>query len=280
MGLDAFTPSLWAKGYLDNYYKALVFGSLVNRNYQGEIDGFGSSVRINEYGDVTINDYTHAATLSYQSPNGAQKILYIDQAKYFAVSVDDIDMVQNNPKAIPALMRKAAYNMADTVDAFISGLYASAGNTVTAASVSAGNVLVNVSDFALKLDEANIPRVGRWLAIPPWYHQKLWQAATGAIAYNATSKVFDDGMLRNGFVGTLNGFDIFVTNNLYESTAKSVSYVMAGTRDAISFASQLDKVEAIRRETTFDQAIRGLQIYGAKVVQPDALAYCVCTKTA
>ena len=280
MGLENFTPELWAKSYLDNLYKNLVFGSLVNRDYEGDISGFGSSVRISEYGDVTINSYTKAATLSYQAPNSAQKILYIDQAKYFAITVDDIDNAQNNPKALPGLTKKAGYAMADTMDQFIASLYASAGTTITAASVSAGNVLVNVSDFALALDEANVGREGRWLVVPPWYHQKLWQAATGAIAYNATSKVFDDGLLRNGYVGTLNGFDIFVSMNLYESTAKSVSYVMGGTREAISFASQLDKIEPIKRETTFDTAIRGLQLYGAKVVQPGALAYCVCTKTA
>ena len=190
-------------------------------------------------------------------------------------------MVQNSPKAIPGLMKKAAYNMADTVDQFITGQYASAGTVITAASVSASSVLVNVSDFALALDENNVPRVGRWLVVPPWYHQKLWQAATGGIAYNATTKVFDDGMLRNGFVGNICGFDIFVSNNLYESSAGSVSYVMAGTNEAISFASQLAEIEPVfQRETTFDNAIRGLYIYGAKVVKPEALAYCVCTKTA
>lgn len=281
MGLQNFTPSLWANGYLEQFYKALVMGPLCNRDYQGEISGMGSSVRINEYGDVTINDYTHAATLTYQSPNSAQKILYIDQAKYFAVSVDKIDMVQNNPKAIPGLMKKAAYNMADTVDAFLTGQYTSAGTVVTAASVSAGNVLVNISDFALALDENNVPRVGRWMVITPWYHQKLWQAASGAVLPTAVPKVFDDGMLRNGFVGSINGFDIFVSNNLYESSAGSVSYIMAGTNEAISFASQLAEIEPVfQRETTFDNAIRGLYIYGAKVVKPEALAYCVCTKTA
>jgi len=281
MGLQNFTPSLWANGYLEQFYKALVFGGLCNRNYQGEISGMGSSVRINEYGDVTINDYTHAATLTYQVPNSAQQILYIDQAKYFAVSVDKIDMVQNSPKAIPGLMKKAAYNMADTVDAYIAGLYASAGTVVTAASVSASSVLVNVSDLALALDEKNVPRVGRWLVVPPWYHQKLWQAAAGAISYISTPKVMDDGTFRNGFVGNVDGFDVFVSMNLYESSAKSVSYVMAGTSDAISFASQLAEIEPVfQRETTFDNAIRGLYIYGAKVVQPNALAYCVCTKTA
>jgi len=280
MGLENFTPSIWASTYLEQFNKSLVMGSLCNRNYQGDVS-YGSSVRINELGDVTINDYTHGATLTYQSPNSAQKILYVDKAKYFAISVDKIDMVQNNPKVIAGLTRKAAYNMADTVDQFLTGMYASAGNTVTAASISSGNVLTNISDFALKLDEANVPRDGRWMVVSPWYHQKLWQAASGAILPDSQPKVFDDGVLRSGFVGSINGFNIFVSMNLYESTAKSVSYIMAGTNDAISFVSQLDTIEPVfQRETTFDTAVRGLHIYGAKVVKPDALAYCVCTKTA
>jgi hypothetical protein len=281
MGLQNFTPSIWANGYLEQFYKALVMAPLCNRNYQGEISGMGSSVRINEFGDVTINDYTKAATLSYQAPNSAQKILYIDQAKYFAVTVDKIDMVQNNPKLIGPLMQKAAYNMADTVDQFITGMYTSAGTAITAASVSAGNVLNNVSDFALALDENNVPRVGRWLVIPPWYHQKLWQAATGAVLPTAVPKVMDDGMLRNGFVGSIGGFDIFVSNNLYAASAGTDAAVLAGTNEAISFASQLAEMEPMfQRETTFDNAIRGLYIYGAKVVKPEALVYCTCTKTA
>jgi len=281
MGLSNFTPSIWAQGYLDTFYKILLARGITNSNYQGEISGQGSSVRINEYGDVTVSDYTHGATLSYQSPNSAQKILYVDQAKYFAVSVDKIDMVQNNPKAIPGLMKRAAYNVADTVDQFIFGMYASAGASITAASVSAGNVLNNISDFALALDENDVPTVGRWLVVPPWYHQKLWQAATGAVSTSATTKVYDDGMLRNGWVGTLNGFDIFVSNNLYAVTKGTDAAVMAGTNDAITFASQLAEIEPVfQRETTFDSAIRGLYIYGAKVVKPEALVYCTCTKAA
>jgi len=281
MGLSNFTPSIWANGYLDQFYKTLVARGITNSNYQGEIAGQGSSVRINEYGDVTVNDYTHGATLSYQSPNSAQKILYVDQAKYFAVSVDKIDMVQNSPKAIPGLMKKAAYAVADTVDQFVFSHYASAGTMITAASVSAGNVLVNISDFALALDENNVPSAGRWLVIPPWYHQKLWQAATGAVLPTAVPKLSDDGVLRNGFVGSINGFDIFVSNNLYAATAGADAAVMAGTNDAITFASQLAEIEPMfQRETTFDNAIRGLYIYGAKVVKPEALVYCTCTKTA
>jgi len=281
MGLQNFTPSIWANGYLESFYKVLVGRGITNSNYQGDIQGQGSSVRINEYGDVTINDYTHGATLSYQSPNSAQKVLYIDQAKYFAVSVDKIDIVQNNPKAIPGLMAKAAYNMADTVDQFIFSHYASAGATITAASVSAGNVLNNISDFALALDENDVPSVGRWLVIPPWYHQKLWQAVSGAVSVTGTTKVYDDGVLRNGFVGSLNGFDIFVSNNLTATTKGTDAKVMAGTNEAITFASQLAEIEPVlQRETTFDQAIRGLYIYGAKVVKPEALVYCTCTKTA
>ena len=129
MALTNFIPELWSDRLLVNLRKALVFGSLCQRDYEGELRNFGDTVKINEIGPVTVTAYTKTATLSYQTLSSAQKELKIDQASYFAFTIDDIDAAQVKPKLMDAAMNDAAYRIADTIDAFIAGLYAQAGAT-------------------------------------------------------------------------------------------------------------------------------------------------------
>lgn len=279
MALTNFIPELWSDRLFVNLRKSLVMGALCQKDYEGEIRNFGDTVKINEIGPVTVTAYTKAATLSYQTLTSAQKELKIDQASYFAFTIDDIDAAQVKPKLMDAAMNDAAYRIADTIDAYIAGLYAQAGanpssTTYTTVSASSGNIIETFSYAARYLSDKNVPQAGRWAVVPPWVVQKLALAATGTISATAVPKVFDNGAIVNGFVGRLMGFDFYESNNLTSTK------ILCGNRDAISYAGQVAKVGVLERETTFDTAARGLYVYGAKVTRPEALLCLTLTEAA
>ena len=277
MSLDNFIPEIWSGSLLTSLKKANVFGSLVNRDYEGDISGLGDTVRINEVGAVTVGDYTKDSDFSsWQVMNSAQQVLTIDQAKYFAVRVDDVDAVQTKPKVMDAIMSEAAYAISDTIDQHLAGLYTQAGGSVSALTVTAGNVLQNLSNLQLELDENNVPTGGRFVIVPPWYSQHLVMAASGAVSATGVPKVMDNGAIVNGYIGNLFGFNILVSNNVNNNG--TVWNLMAFNRSAITFAQQLAKVESTRVEKGFADGVKGLYLYGSKVVRPAALITCAATK--
>lgn len=276
MGVENFIPEKWAASMLVQLRKNLVHAALINRDYEGDIKDAGDTVRINELGTVTIGDYTKNGSVSWQTMDDAQKMLLIDQAKYFAVKLDDIDKAQTKPKLMDGIMAEAAYGIADTIDQHLAGLYSQAGNSVTALTVTAGNVLLNLSNMQLELDEANVPTGGRYIIVPPWYNQHLVLAASGAVSSTATRKTMDDGIIVNGYVGSLFGFNILMSNNVNNNG--TVWNIMAFNRSAITHASQIAKIEAVRIQDGFQDGVKGLYLYGSKVVKSAAMVKCAATK--
>ena len=276
MGLDTFVPSIWAAQLLQPLYKSLVFASVVNRDYEGEIRQFGDSVRINEIGDITVSDYTKYGTLTWQELSSAQKTLYIDKAKSFSFSIDDIDEAQSKPKVMAEAMSRAAYAIADEIDQDIAELYSEAGNTITATTVTTTNVLSWVASFAEALNEQNVPTAGRFLIIPPAIVTKLLLTVSGGVSTDGIPKETSPGQIANGFVGNVYGFNVLMSNNVY-SASSGVYQPLALTRQAISWAGQLTQIKPVDIEDTFGQGVKGLYVYGQKVVRPFALATCTAT---
>jgi hypothetical protein len=271
MGLDTFIPSLWAGQLLSPLYKQLVYGSVVNRDYEGEIRQFGDSVRINEIGDITVADYTKYGNLSWQELSSAQKTLFIDQAKTFSFAIDDIDMAQSKPKVMGEAMSRAAYAIADVIDQRLASHYADAGNVLTAGTVvSSGSALTLVARFAEALNKRNVPTAGRFLIVPPEFVTKLVLGVSGGVSTDAVPKETSPGQIANGFVGSVYGFSILMSNNV--AKVGQAFYPFALVRSAISYAGQLTSIKAVEREDRFDQGVKGLYVYGSKVVRPDALA--------
>lgn len=276
MGLESFTPKKWAATLFVRLRKVLVHASVVNRDYEGDIRAAGDTVKINEIGPVDISDYTKNTDFNWQTLDSFQKELLIDQQKKFAVSIDDVDMQQNMPKVRLGMMSEAAFALADTIDKHIAGLYTDAGSSVTALTASAGNILLNVSDFQLKLNEANVPTEGRVLPVPPFYQQLITNAVTSGITATGVPKVRDDGVIINGVIGRLFGFDLLMSNNVNNNS--TTWNLMAFTRAAITFAMALAKVEEVRIQDQFGGGVKGLQLYGSKVVRPNAMVKCAVTK--
>ena len=278
MGIENFNPSVWSAKLFVRLRKALVFASLVNNDYEGEITGMGDSVRINEIGSITVSDYTKYNSISWQKLTGAQKILTIDQARTFSFVIDDIDTARQNPKVMNAAMDEAAYAVADEIDKYIAGLWTDAGITnatnlgtpSAAKSVSAGNVIQTITYMGRYMSENNVPEGNRYLVVKPWVHQKLLLAEVGGIGASAVPKVFDDGALTSGYVGDALGFRVILSNNLVND-ANGATAVMAFNRSAISYAGQISKIQAVNREDYFDAGVKGLYVFGAKVVRPEAL---------
>lgn len=279
MGLENFIPTMWSAKLFVRLRKILVFAGVVNTDYEGEISNFGDRVKINEVGPVTISDYTKYGSLTWQELDSAQKELIIDQAKSFSFKIDDIDRAQQNPKIMNGAMSEAAYGIADEIDQYIASLYPYAGVTNTtnmgsstsAKSVSSGNVIETITYAGRYLTEKNVPLEGRIFIMPPWVHQKLLLAEVGGISATAVPKVFDGGSYSAGYVGTALGFNILVSNNV-QNSATSVSACLALNRTAISYAGQISQVKAVDLQDSFGQGVKGLYVYGAKVVRPNALA--------
>jgi hypothetical protein len=187
----------------------------------------------------------------------------VDQEKYYAFPVEDVDKAQANVNFMDQAVKQAGYGFKDTADAYIAGLYAEAGNPITTAAINSVNAIAALQTMAQYLDEASVPTEGRWVVIPPWVKTKLVLAK--AFVENTTNDALD-----NGRISRCCGFDVRMSNNVYNNA--TTWQVLAGTNQAISFAQQLLKTEALRADAAFADHVRGLMVYGAKVVHPEALA--------
>ena len=274
MSIRNFVPTLWSAKIFQELDKTHVLVPLANRDYEGEITSYGDQVKINSIGDITVRNYAPNVTqITPQQLDAQQQVLEIDKAKYFAFYIDDVDNAQTKPKLMGEAMRKAAYALADDADRYLAGFVSQAGPTVASTGANIAASAGVLADVARSLDERNVPSQGRWMVIPPWFHQKL---VLNQI-YQTDGSVSADMAYRNGYVGRAFGFEIFLSNNLTTGTvipAATPAFchsAMAGTSRAISFANQVVKTEAYRPEDAFSDAVKGLHVYGAKVIDPNAL---------
>lgn len=258
-----FTPELWSTRLVVPYKKALVYASCVNNDYEGEIKEFGDTVRIGQVGPVTVSDY--AGTVNYQEIDDDATILKIDKQKYFGFVVKDIEAAQSNVTYMDESMNNAAYSLKDAVDQVISGLYVQAGSISAATAVNSTNIVKVILSMGQALDDANVPSEGRWLVLPSWAVNCLIIAKI--LVENTTNDAFT-----NGSIGRALGFDIRKSNNVTVVGGTNYKF-MAGVNDAISYAGQIDpaKIEALRDKDTFGTYVRGLLLFGAKVVKPAGL---------
>jgi hypothetical protein len=277
VAIDNFIPEIWANELLVNLRKDHVFGgpAVVNRDYEGQIRAAGDTVRINSIGAVTVSSYTKNTDISApETLTDAQASLLVDQQKYFNFQVDDIDRAQQTPKVMAGAMAEASYALRDSIDTFIAGLYTDAasanliGSTGTPKTdVSTHGAYVYLVELGVLLDNANVPSDGRFAVVPPWFHGYLLQDQR--FVGNGTTENVD--VLRNGRIGRAAGFDIFKSNNVPNTTATKYR-IVAGHPMAWSFAEQIVSIEAYRPQARFADAVKGLVVYGGKVVRPSAMA--------
>jgi hypothetical protein len=291
-----FIPEIWSGKLIENFYDATVLSAISNTDYEGEIRRFGDTVNIRTTPEITIRDYVKGQTLTVEHPDKPKLQLLIDKGEYFACVEDDIDRIQSDIKLMDTWSKDASERMKIKIDqrvltdmlpdigAFNKG--ATAGeqsasfNLGTLASPRAvtkdgtgGTVPVVdlIVDMGTVLDEANAPEAGRFLVIPA--------KMAGLIKKSELkdASLTGDGMtpLRNGRLGMIDRFTLYVSHNLYVSSGKY--HLIAGHKMGFTFASQMTEMETIRSESTFGNVVRGLQVYGYKVVKPEALSQAVVT---
>ncbi|MGH3099315.1 MAG: coat protein [Streptosporangiales bacterium] len=296
MALENFVPELWAAEILTNINKNLVYAQsgVTNRNYEGEIRQAGDTVHINSVGRVTVRDYDPATGLSDPDTlDDYTRALLIDQQKEFNFMVDDINRVQDRPDVMSEATREAAYSLRDALDQFVAGLHTDAGRTIgsdaspqTVVAANPGtdettayDVLVDLSTLLSEkttdsnsIEQGGVPEDGRFVVVDPAFHGLLRKDERFV---HATAQ--GDDVIRNGVVGEAAGFRVLKSNNVPSVTGDGTSTfdnkkIIAGHPMAWSVAEQITKTEAYRPDKFFADALRGLHVYGGKVVRPYTLA--------
>ncbi len=277
MAVTGFIPKLWSARLLNALDKSHVFANVVNRDYEGEIKKMGDTVHINTIGAVTIGTYTQNTDFSSGPETLAttDQTLTIDQAKYFNFQVDDIDAAQAAGDIMDKAMTRAAYGLADASDKYIAGILAGAADATNTVSTSAvaltsSNVYENVVKMRTILDKANVPTAGRWLVIPP----EMYALILLDDRFVKTGGEMAEGILRTGLVAQAAGFDIYLSNNCVSVNSNSTDTytIVGGVDSAATYAEQIVSTEAYRPEKRFADAVKGLHVYGAKVVDKAQLA--------
>lgn len=285
MAINNFIPQVWSARLMLNLRKNLIFAQpgVVNRDYEGEITQVGDSVRINAIGQVQIGDYTKNTDFQSgpQTLDDASQVLVIDRSRYYNFFVDDVDRIQQQPKIMDAAMGEAAYAMVNDVDGYMAAKWSEAGNSVT--GTGGGNIMgtdanpyvigLGQSDYnayevlvdvAVQLDTANCPADGRWAIVPPWFYGLLLKDAR----FVSFGTDINAGVLRNGIIGGAAGMTILRSNNVSQTNSGQHFKIMAGHPMAITLAIQVTRAEAYRPERRFGDAVKGLALYGAKVIRP------------
>ena len=277
MAVTNFIPELWSARLLNALDKSHVFANVVNRDYEGEIKKMGDTVHINTIGAVTIGTYTQNTdfTSGPETLATTDQTLTIDQAKYFNFQVDDIDAAQAAGDVMDKAMTRAAYGLADASDKYIAGILAGAADasnlvSSSAVALTSSNVYENVVKMRTILDKANVPTAGRWLVIPP----EMYALILLDDRFVKTGGEMAEGILRTGLVAQAAGFDIYLSNNCVSADVSSkVTYTITGGVDAAAtYAEQIVSTEAYRPEKRFADAVKGLHVYGAKVVDKAQIA--------
>jgi hypothetical protein len=273
MAITNMLPSIWSARILAKLEKNLVFAQpgVVNRDYEGDIRADGDRVHIHSFNDLTVSSYTkNSTTITYENLTDSRVTLLIDQSKYFAFSIDDIDAAQMRPELIDAASDRASYQLAEVADSYVAGLYSGAStsspdNTIETSQFTSTNVYQKFVDLSVLMDQVNLPAEGRYVVVPPWVKGLLLQNSTFVTAAQPSAVL-------NGSIGQIAGLNILVSNNVKTTgTSPVVSHMMAGHPSALAYAEQIVNVEGLRLEGSFADAVRGLHLrglhlYGAKVL--------------
>lgn len=274
MAVTTFIPQLWSGALLAHLDKAHVVANLVNRDYEGEIRQYGDTVKINQIGAITINDYTENSDIDDpQDLATTETVLKIDKQKYFNFQIDDVDQAQVRSELMNSAMQRAGYALADETEKIIlQEIDTNAGTKLTAgATLDKDNVYSEIVKMKVAMDKENVPTIGRNLIVSPELHGLLLENDK----FVGTGGTMAEGNLRNGFIGRVVGFDVYLSNNLGELTNGKMA--IAFIKEAVTFAEQIVETEAYRMEKRFADAVKGLNVFGVKVTMPKAV---VCLKDA
>lgn len=290
-----FLPQIFSKKVLNFFRKSSVAEAITNTDYAGEISAFGDSVKIIKEPVITVVNYERGADITKTALTDQEVTLVVDVANAFKFIVDDIETSMSHVNFKEVATSSAAYALRDAFDTGViakmfAGVAASSPNHIlgsdNATDIAAGtfdgtgNLDIGfgtsehdpidvISRMARLLDEQNVPEEGRWFLADPAFYEVLVQSSSKLLSvdYNA-----GQGSIRNGLIssGKLRGFDMYKTNNI-AATTNAAGKVIAGHMSAVSTAQTIVNTEVMRDPDSFGDIVRGLHVYGAKVLRPEAL---------
>lgn len=304
-----FIPAVWSAKLNAKFYKASIYGEIANTDWQGELASMGDKVYINTAPTISVSPYSAGTNLSYQVPTPEMQELVIDKGFYFAFQINDVLEYQAKPNLMDMFATDAAEQMRIKIDSTViynTFTNAAAANKGLTAGVQSGafnlgtdtapvvltkdNVVQKVLELASVLDEQNVPESDRYLVIDPATRALLFQSDL-AKAYATGDSA---SPVRNGKIGKIDRFDVYVSNNLPKGAAGTATpwvsgdgsensvtttgtvakrkAIIAGQKTALTFASQVTKMETVRNPNDFGDFIRSLNVFGYKCVKPESLA--------
>jgi hypothetical protein len=306
----SFIPTLWSGKLLAKFYQNTMLAEITNTDYEGELRNKGDTIRIRTAPSITINDYTGAgSTLTTEVPTPIFQDMVVDQAKYFSVQTNDVLAQQADMDLMNMFTDDAAKQMKIVIEDevffnnFITEGPAAANSGATAGALSgaydlgtdlapidtstANNLLECILRMSAAMDEQNIPEDGRWLILTPYDRQILMRSDIAQAYFSGDAS----STIRTGKIGMLDRFTVYVSNLLPRGDAGKALVsgltdpatggavgsalvrrtMIAGTKHANSFAMTISKTEPLRNQTDFGDIVRGLAVFGRKVVKPDAM---------
>ena len=291
-GTINFDPELYSGKLVEKFYKTTVFGEIASTDYEGDIAGYGASVKIRTIPDVTVSDYVIGAGLTPQYPGNNSVTLSINQAKSFNVALSTVDSRQSDLDLADVFANDGSIQLKIAADADMLVTIpaeVAAFNQGPNAGQDAGNINLgtssapvaltktNVLDFITYcgqvLDETNVSDEGRWMVLPP--------SGVGAIKRSdlRIASLAGDGVsiMRNGKMGEIDRFTLYQSRNLLtQSSPGAAQYVMFGHSAGLTFASQIVECQMINNPNDFGYIIRGLMVFGYEVIGPNYVGTAVC----
>lgn len=293
-----FIPEIWSGKMIENFYDATVLAAISNTDYEGEIRKYGDTVNIRTTPEVEIREYVKGQSLVVDNPDKPKIQLVIDKGEYFACVEDDVDRVQSDINMMDKWTKDASERMKIKIDQRVLTdmlVGVSAANQGATAGEQTGSFNLGVTtsplqvtkdgassttavvdlivDLGTVLDEANCPEQNRFIVIPA----KMAGLIKKSELKDASLTGDGTTPLRNGRLGMIDRFTVYVSHNLKKATVGGADEfsIIAGHKMGLTFASQMTEMETIRTESTFGNIVRGLQVYGYKVIKPEALAVSV-----
>ena len=290
-----FLPSVYSKKVLNFFRKASVVEAITNTDYAGEISAYGDSVKIIKEPVISVSDYTRGSDTTATKLTDQELSLVVDSAKAFKFIVDDIETNMSHVNFKEVASSSAAYALKDSYDAAViatmfsgisssspdhvlgsdsatdlaAGTFDGTGNLDIGLGTSEHDPLDVMARMARLLDEQNVPEEGRWFVASPDFYEVLGQASSKLLSVDLNA---GQGSIRNGLVssGKLRGFDMYKSNNI-ASTSNAAGKCLAGHMSAVATANTILSTEVIRDPSSFGDIVRGLHVYGAKVLRSEAL---------
>ena len=290
-----FLPSIYSKKVLNFFRKASVVEAITNTDYTGEISAYGDSVKIIKEPVISVSDYTRGSDTTATKLTDQELTLVVDSAKAFKFIVDDIETNMSHVNFKEVATSSAAYALRDSYDAAViasmfSGVSSSSPDHVIGSdSATADSTMTHATNsvdllgsdgtgvdaidlmarMARLMDDQNIPEEGRWFVAPPSFYEELSQSGSKLLSVDFNA---GQGSIRNGLVssGKLRGFDMYKSNNV-AATSNATGKVLAGHMSSTATAQTIISTEVLRDPSSFGDIVRGLHVYGAKVLRPEAL---------